>query len=86
MNIDQSALNQVAATLARHFDTMYHIEIESGNFCEFMPAKLLKGLNIPKDAVEAVLRGNAELRPIYYRTKCKRKICPSYNQRVRVKR
>ena len=69
MNIDQLALNQVATTLARHFDSMYYIEIESGKICEFMPAKLLKGLNIPKDAVEAVLRGNAELRPIYYRAR-----------------
>ncbi|MCR5302519.1 MAG: diguanylate cyclase [Lachnospiraceae bacterium] len=48
MNIDQKALSQVATTLARHFDSIYYIEIETGNYCEFMPAKLLKGLNIPK--------------------------------------
>ena len=46
--IDQTAFDQVAKTLARHFDSMYYIEIESGNYCEFMPAQLLEGLNIPK--------------------------------------
>ena len=48
MNIDQSALNQVAMTLAKHFDSMYYIEIETGNFCEFKSPELLKDLNIPK--------------------------------------
>ncbi len=48
MRIDQTASNQVAITLARHFDSIYYIEIESGKYREFMPAKLLKGLNIPK--------------------------------------
>lgn len=48
MRIDQTASNQVATTLARHFDSIYYIEIESGKYREFMPAKLLKGLNIPK--------------------------------------
>lgn len=61
MNIDQIALNQVATTLARHFDSMYYIDVESGNYCEFMPAKLLKDLNIPKqgDDFFAFARNNA---------------------------
>ena len=61
MNIDQTAFNQVAATLARHFDSIYYIEIETGNYCEFMPAKLLEVLNIPKqgDDFFAFSRNNA---------------------------
>lgn len=61
MNIDQTAFNQVATTLAKHFDSMYYIEIESGNYCEFMPSKLLKGLNIPKQGADffAFSRNNA---------------------------
>ncbi len=61
MNINQTAFSQVATTLARHFDSIYYIEIESGNYCEFMPAKLLKGLNIPKqgDDFFAFARKNA---------------------------
>ena len=59
--IDQTAFDQVAKTLARHFDSMYYIEIESGNYCEFMPAQLLEGLNIPKqgDDFFAFSRNNA---------------------------
>ena len=61
MNIAQTAFNQVATTLARHFDSMYYIEIETGKYCEFMPAKLLEGLNIPKqgDDFFAFSRNNA---------------------------
>ena len=61
MNIDQMAFNQVATTLAKHFDSMYYIEIESGNYCEFMSSKLLKGLNIPRQGEDffAFSRNNA---------------------------
>lgn len=48
MNIDQTAFNQVATTLAKHFESMYYIEIESGNYSEFMPPQILEGLDIPK--------------------------------------
>ena len=47
MVVNQDAFNQVAITLARHFDSMYYVEIETGSFCEFTPARLLKFLNIP---------------------------------------
>ncbi len=61
MNIDQMAHNQVATTLARHFDSIYYIEIETGKYFEFMPAKMLKDLNIPKqgDDFFASARENA---------------------------
>ncbi len=49
MNIDQSDFNQIAKTLARHFDSMYYVEIETGRFCEFMPSRMLESLNIPKE-------------------------------------
>ena len=48
MNIDQTAFNQIAMTLAKHFDSMYYVEIETGRFTEFMSSKILNNLNIPK--------------------------------------
>lgn len=61
MNIDQMAHNQVATTLARHFDSIYYIEIGTGKYFEFMPAKMLKDLNMPKqgDDFFAFARENA---------------------------
>lgn len=48
MVVDQAAFNQVAITLARHFDSMYYVDIETGSFCEFTPSRILNFLNIPK--------------------------------------
>ena len=42
MTIDHTAFNQIATTLARHFETLYYIEIESGNYSKFGPSDLFK--------------------------------------------
>ena len=48
MNIDNFAFDQVANTLAKQFDSMYYVDIESGNFAEFFHSKMLSGLNLPE--------------------------------------
>ena len=93
--------NQIAVALARHFDSLYYIDIETGHFSKYAPSKMLEGLNFPsrgddfgmqsecmyhadrlwqehihpddikvyREAVDAVLCGNAELRAIKYRVR-----------------
>ena len=48
MNVDQSAFGQVATTLAKQFDSMYYVDIESDNFIEFFHSKMLDGLHLPE--------------------------------------
>ena len=48
MNIDQVAFGQVATTLAKHFDSMYYVDIESDGFIEFFHSKMLDELNLPE--------------------------------------
>ena len=48
MNIDNIAFDQVANTLAKQFDSLYYVDIESGNFIEFFHSKMLSGLNLPE--------------------------------------
>lgn len=40
MNVEITGFYQVAVSLAEHYATMYYVEIESGNFVEFIPSKL----------------------------------------------
>lgn len=47
MKDDKEALSQIALTLAHHFDSLYYIDIESGNYTEYIPHNLFKGLDIP---------------------------------------
>ncbi|MBR4174716.1 MAG: diguanylate cyclase [Lachnospiraceae bacterium] len=48
MDIEQNTFNQVATTLAGHFDSLYYVDIETGRYIEFIPTKLFQELNIPK--------------------------------------
>ena len=48
MNIDNIAFDQVSHTLAKQFDSMYYVEIETGNFIEFFHSEMLSGLNLPE--------------------------------------
>ena len=48
MNIDQLAFDQVANTLAKQFDSMYYVDVESDNFIEFFHSEMLSGLNLPE--------------------------------------
>ena len=47
MKENQEALNQIALTLAHHFDSLYYVDIKSGKYYEYMPNTLFEGLNIP---------------------------------------
>ena len=47
MNIDQVAFGQVATTLAKQFDSLYYVDVETDNFIEFFHSKMLSELNLP---------------------------------------
>lgn len=47
MTIDQAAFNQIATTLARHFDSLYYVEIETGNFIRFLPSHSRENVAFP---------------------------------------
>lgn len=49
MNIEQIALNQIANSLAKHFDSLYYVEIKTGHYTEFLPTQLFVDLQIPKE-------------------------------------
>ena len=61
MKDNQEALNQIALTLAHHFDSLYYVDIKSGNYYEYMHNSLLEGLNIPSQGEDffAESRNNA---------------------------
>ena len=48
MNIDHVAFSQVATTLAKHFDSLYYVDIESDSFIEFFHSQMLDELNLPE--------------------------------------
>ena len=48
MNIDNLAFDQVSHTLAKQFDSMYYVELETDNFIEFFHSEMLSGLNLPE--------------------------------------
>ena len=47
MNIEQTALNQIANSLAKHFDSLYYVDIKTGHYTEFLPTQLFIDLQIP---------------------------------------
>ena len=49
MLIDQTAFNQIAITLAGHFDTLFYVEIDSGRYTDFVITQLFKELQIPRE-------------------------------------
>ncbi|MCR5417829.1 MAG: diguanylate cyclase [Lachnospiraceae bacterium] len=49
MGMEQSALSQIATTLARHFDSLYYVEIETGRYLEIVPLEMFDGLKVPKE-------------------------------------
>lgn len=62
MNIDQIAFGQVATTLAKHFDSMYYVDIESDNFIEFFHSEMLEELKLSEQGTDffAFLREQAK--------------------------
>ena len=47
MNIDQGAFGQVAVILAKQFDSLYYVDIETDNFIEFFHSEMLNELDLP---------------------------------------
>ena len=63
MGIDQAAFHQIATTLARHYDSIYFVDIETGSFTAFVPPRLLAELKIPSEGDDffALARQNAHI-------------------------
>ena len=49
MRIETSAFNQIATTLAGHFDSLFYVDMESGWYTEFIPTRLFEELHIPRE-------------------------------------
>lgn len=49
MKNDETAFNQIATTLAGHFDSLFYVDVESGNYIEFVPTQLFEELNLPRE-------------------------------------
>ncbi len=62
MKIDQMASKQIATTLARHYDSLYYVEIASGHYIEFVPTQMLQELQIPQEGEDffAIAAKNAD--------------------------
>jgi len=52
MNIDQGAFGQVATTLAKQFDSLYYVDIESDHFIEFFHSQMLAEMNLPEQGAD----------------------------------
>jgi len=46
---DQTALNQIAETLAAHYDSVFYVDAESGHYTVLVPTQILAELNIPEE-------------------------------------
>ena len=46
MNTDQGILSQIANTLAAHYDVLYYIELESGNYTKFISTVVIEDLDM----------------------------------------
>ena len=49
MMIDHAGFNQIATTLAGHYDSLFYVEIASGKYTEFVPTHLFEELRIPRE-------------------------------------
>lgn len=47
MKIDQTAFNLIASSLSKHFDSMYYVDIDTGEYEEFVHSEKLEKFNIP---------------------------------------
>ena len=47
MKVDQEILSQIATTLASHFDVLYYIDFESGNYAKFISSVVIRDLDMP---------------------------------------
>ena len=49
MTFDKNAFNMIATSLSKHYDSIYYVDLESGEFEEFVHSEKLEKLNIPKN-------------------------------------
>ena len=47
MTFDKNAFNLIATSLSKHYDSIYFVDLESGEFEEFVHSEKLEKLNIP---------------------------------------
>ncbi|MCR5250106.1 MAG: diguanylate cyclase [Lachnospiraceae bacterium] len=59
--IDQAAFNQIAETLAAHYDSVFYVDAETGSYTMFVPTQMLGELQIPEEGEDffQMARGNA---------------------------
>jgi diguanylate cyclase (GGDEF)-like protein len=48
MDDKHEVFTQIAHTLAKHFDSMYYIDIETGHYSEFVSMKIFEDIDFPK--------------------------------------
>jgi diguanylate cyclase (GGDEF)-like protein len=60
--IDQTAFNQIAETLAAHYDSVFYVDAESGRYTELVPTQILAELNLPEEGEDffAMAKANAD--------------------------
>ena len=49
MEIDLTAFSHIATSLAKRFDCLYYVDIETNDYIEFIHPKVLASVNIPKE-------------------------------------
>ncbi len=52
MDMDHNALDQIARTLTKHFDSLYYVDIETGNYTEYTAGKMLMPAEIPQNGTD----------------------------------
>ena len=60
--IDQTAFNQIAETLAAHYDSVFYVDAESGHYTELVPTQILAELRIPEEGQDffSMAKANAD--------------------------
>ena len=48
MDTNHKALDQIALTLTKHFDSLFYVDIETGNYSEYTSGNMLNSFGIPK--------------------------------------
>ncbi|MBR3543146.1 MAG: diguanylate cyclase [Treponema sp.] len=49
MKVDLTVFSHIATSLAKHFDCLYYVDIDTNDYIEFIQPKILASVNIPKE-------------------------------------
>ncbi|MBO7123341.1 MAG: diguanylate cyclase [Treponema sp.] len=49
MEVDLTVFSDIATSLAKHFDCLYYVDIETNDYIEFIHPRILASVNIPKE-------------------------------------